>query len=225
MTLKQGAASAILRMKDGECSWHRAIVFRVEDVAVEKLIAKILLSSETKRINFSFVGKDGSKVLIDGNHFAVVAAAIKDGTISVKDGAALPDGTARYESRGNVFRFAKNLETWSRAFNALVVHESVHAYFDLSAKTLAWIDNETAGYVAQGYYLRNSGFPPQRLNEDGHPFAAYKFAKANAAGDTHDADIWLDVLKKAIAADSNYSSYINGDFTGDGGCLPGSLAA
>lgn len=183
---------------------------------MEKLIAKILLSSETKRINFSFTGKSGAAVKIDGSNFATVATALKDGKITIDDSKSIPDGYAQYDKNDNVFRFAKTLATWSRAFDALVVHESVHAYFDLTKTTMSWLDNEIAGYLAQGYYLRNSGFPAQRLDEDSHTFAAYKYAKAHAAMDSHDAGIWLDVLRKAIESDPDYKGYVGGDFVGDG---------
>jgi hypothetical protein len=187
-----------------------------EDNDMDKLITKILQSSETKRINFSFTGKSGAAVNVDGSNFATVVAALKDGTITIDNSRSIPDGTAQYQSRGNIFRFAKSLETWSRAFDALVVHESVHAYFDLTRVKMAWIDNELAGYIAQGFYLRNSGFPIARLDEDGHVFAAYKYAKAVAAKDNHDAGIWMDVLKKAIEGDSGYAGYVGTDFEGDG---------
>jgi hypothetical protein len=174
-------------------------------------------SQQRNQVDQRYVlGKGVANVKVDGSYFGTVAAALRDGTITIDNGRSIPNGTAQYQSRGNIFRFAQNLATWSRAFDALVVHESIHADFDLTKVKMAWIDNELAGYIAQGFYLRNSGFPIQRLDEDGHVFAAYKYAKAVAAEDSYDAGIWLDVLKKAIEADSGYASYVGTDFEGDG---------
>ncbi|MFN8344183.1 MAG: hypothetical protein U0X91_04230 [Spirosomataceae bacterium] len=122
-------------------------------------ILQVLKSNETRRINFNFLGDDNTTtVQIDYTAFQRVITEIEAGRITFGDPAGLPAGSdGGYRSDGNNFTI-RPVMTWSRLFNALIVHESVHAYFDILSMRLLGIDSEAAGYIAQGYYLRNSGF-------------------------------------------------------------------
>jgi hypothetical protein len=103
---------------------------------------------------------------------------------------------------------------WSRDFNALVVHESVHAFFDVTRRSIPWLDNEAVAYIAQGYYLRNSGYPAARLEED-EPYEI-GYHVANAYARNSDASNWIVTLRDKLNNDQRYSSYIHSRFRGDG---------
>jgi hypothetical protein len=130
-------------------------------------VLKILKSNETRRINFSFTGDDGTTdVSVNYVAFQKVVAAIGDGSITFGDASTLPSGSdGGYFGGSNTFTINESMH-YSRLFNALVIHESVHAYFDLLSLRLLGIDSEAAGYIAQGYYLKNAGYTraiPDRL--------------------------------------------------------------
>jgi hypothetical protein len=128
-------------------------------MSLKDQVLKILKSNETRRINFSFTGDDGTtSIAVDYRTFQRVVAAIEDGSITFGDATTLPSGSdGGYFGGSNTFTINESL-SYSRLFNALVVHESVHAYFDLTRIRLLGIDSEAAGYIAQGYYLKNSGY-------------------------------------------------------------------
>ena len=113
----------------------------------------------------------------------------------------------------NTFYLGSN-QRWSRDFNALVVHESIHAYFDLSRTEIPWVDNEAVAYISQGFYLRNSGFPESRIEFGSHFRVGYLIAGILAQGDT--APDMIAGLRSNLLSDSNYSHYITSTFRGDG---------
>src|SRR5438552_3479166 len=128
-------------------------------MGVKEQMIGILRSGETCRVNFSFTGTTGASVSVDHSTFSRVADALSDGRISVVEGRFTTD-IAMYSafadtasnSAANTFYLGQN-PRWSRTFNALIVHESVHASFDLTRTTIPWVDNEAAAYIAQGFYL------------------------------------------------------------------------
>lgn len=129
-------------------------------MALKEQVLRVLKSTETQRINFNFIGDDETTdITIDYLSFQKVIAAIESGKIVFSDPSIVPAGVdGRYESDGNRFAISASIPKFSRLFDALIVHESVHAYFDIIGKRLLGIDSEAAGYIAQGYYFRNSGF-------------------------------------------------------------------
>ncbi|HRJ88702.1 MAG: hypothetical protein JNK51_10120 [Blastocatellia bacterium] len=187
--------------------------------AKEQMI-EILRSGETSRISFSFTGSGGTQVSLDGAAFRRVATALANGDLSVVEGrftenrmvyAAWSDPENNYAS--NTFYLGSN-PRWSRDFNALVVHESVHAFFDLSRTTIPWVDNEAAGYIAQAYYLRNSGYPMSRIE-----LGSLIRLGALIVGDmTSGGDVTtlIDAIRDSLRNDPRYHSYINDTFTGNG---------
>jgi len=184
----------------------------------EQIIA-VLRSNETQRINFSFTGSTGTTISIDANGFRRVAKAIEENKINIKTGGAKP-GWASYSAfdegtfLANTFNIGENNYS-SREFNGLMVHESVHAIFDLTSITIPWVDNEAAAYIAQGYYLRNSGFKTERLDSDGMPYLGRMIVDEIRSGGEYQS-FWIDELRNSLLSDENYHSYIRGTFTGDG---------
>ncbi len=127
---------------------------------LKKKILEILKSNETRRINFSFTGDDGTQITINYTSFQRVAGAIEGGSISLGT-SSTPNADGEYLGGSNSLTISSTfLRDYgnSRLFNALIVHEAVHASFDLSRSRILAIDGEVAGYIAQGFYLRNSGY-------------------------------------------------------------------
>lgn len=189
-------------------------------MGVKQQMLEVLQSNETRRIHFSFRGTSGLTLSVGPSDFRVVAAALASDSIGIVEGRFESD-IAMYSSRAdpsdhsaaNTFYLGRN-PRWSRTFNALVVHESVHAAFDLQRRTMPWIDNEAAAYIAQGYYLRNSGYSRDRLEFGSQTSIGYLMVNEIIAGG--DADYFLNALRDSLNASPQYHSYIRGTFTGDG---------
>ncbi len=183
----------------------------------EKMIG-ILRSSDTQRIRFSFTGSTGISISVDGSSFRRVAEAIEDNSVRVQTGG-VAEGWAKYSARAegssaaNTFYIGANNYS-SRDFDGLIVHEAVHASFDLTSTTLPWIDNESAAYIAQGYYLRNSGYRTSRMNQTGMPYLGRMIVNDIISGG--DTAFWIEALRNSLLSDPQYHSYIRGTFTGDG---------
>ncbi|MEI7584265.1 hypothetical protein [Runella sp.] len=173
-------------------------------MGLKEHILQVLKSNETRRINFSFMGDDGRTIQIDYTAFQKVITAIEGGKITFGDAATLPSGSdGGYTSDGNSFTIRPAM-TWSRLFNALIVHESVHAYFDITSMRLLGIDSEAAGYIAQGYYLHNSGFT--RDIPDDLVSVGRRCINTRATGHINSDD--LTRLRSNIENDSRYASIL-----------------
>jgi hypothetical protein len=185
--------------------------------AKEQMI-QILRDSQTARIHFNYRSLTAS-ASITNRTFIQVADSLESGHLHVvpgrfQDNRLTYSAWASGDDAENTFYLGNNL-TWSRDFNALVVHESIHAHFDLASGSIPWLDNEIIAYIAQGYYLRNSGYPQSRLEED-EPYelgyrVAVEYARPNGSPNT-----WIMLLRDKLNTDSRYASYIHTRFRGDG---------
>lgn len=191
-------------------------------MGVKEQMISILRSGEAHRISFSFSGSTGATVSVNARSFARVADALADGSVRVVEGR-FPNDIAMYSSaadtpngfEANTFYLGNN-PRYSRFFNALICHESVHASFDLTRSTLPWIDNEAAAYIAQAYYARNSGLPRTSYEYGSHSILAYSIVEGMRANNTSDISFFLGELRNSLNADPMYHSYIAGQFSGDG---------
>ena len=192
-------------------------------MSLQAKILRVLRNSDTQRIRFSFRGVTAITISVNGGSFRQVAEAIESGDIAViEDRTSVPAGTGSYSGAGatvgtgrsGTFRMGR-LPDYSRAFDALVVHEAVHASLDLSRSVVPALDSETAGYIAQGFYLRNSGFKSDRLNPLDGAFFGFMIADSIAGGNGVD-DFWLDALHNFLQSATMYQSFIGGTFTGNG---------
>lgn len=179
----------------------------------------ILMSANTLRINFWFDGVNGKKIIVMGPFFVTVAAQINAQKISIVEGVADP-GTAIYTAKddgnlkANTFYLGQN-DYSSKSFEVLVVHESVHAAFDMMKATLPWIDNEVAAYIAQGFYATNAGVPDGNVSIKEYVFLGKLIANDIIAGRKID-DLVMSDLRDKLRNDPTYSGYINTNFVGDG---------
>lgn len=193
--------------------------------AKEQMIS-VLRDGDTARIRFNFNGAGvgamslGTPISIDGSVFRRVATALSNGTLHVVENhfsenkmvyAAWDDDANGYSA--NTF-YLGNTPRYSRDFNGLVVHESVHAYFDLTRFSVQWVDNEAAAYIAQAYYLRNSGYSQSRI-QIGSPLRVASLYVGDLTGGG-DAAPLLDSIRDSLRNNPDYESYIGGSFTGDG---------
>jgi len=182
-------------------------------MSLQSQMLQVLGDRQTSRISFSFSGSTGLNIEVKPSSFLRVGEAIRGERITVSEGG-VPPGTAQYDSEWNVFRVARGQE-WSRAYNALLVHEAVHAAFDLARSRLPWLDNETAAYIAQGYYLRNSGFPRSRLDELGQPYLGLLLVDSIIRDGSPDSEL-MQELQGTLLSSPQYHNYIRREFIGDG---------
>ena len=182
-------------------------------------IIRILRNTDTQRINFGFTATDGDSVKINGASFRRVADAIEKNDIKVRFGG-VPHGVAKYsawldgKSAGNTIYIGKANYS-SRDFDALMVHESVHAFFDLTRTSIQWVDNEAAAYVSQGFYLRNSGYAQKRMSTTGMPYLGRMLVNAIKEGESANS-FWMTQLIDALKTNDRYQGYIHTCFHGDG---------
>lgn len=192
----------------------------MQQMGVKEHMIEILRSGETARIRFSFRGSSGATIEIEPSHFRRVATALANGDLNVVEGrftenrmvySAFSDPQNNYAS--NTFYLGTN-PRWSRDFNGLVVHESVHAYFDLVRTRIPWVDNEAAAYIAQAYYLRNSGYRQSRLELGSLPrMGSFVVGDMIAGGDVAPL---IDALRDSLRNDPRYHAYIGDVFEGNG---------
>ena len=174
---------------------------------------QVLQDSQTRRIRYSLTGSTGTSISVDASSFRRVADAIRGETITVSEGG-VASGWAQYNARTNTFNVSTG-QQFSRAYNALLIHESVHASFDLSRSSLPWLDNEVAAYIAQGFYLRNSGFPRARLDELGQPYLGVLIVDSIIRTGSPDGTL-IEELQGTLLSSPQYHSFIRGTFAGDG---------
>lgn len=194
-------------------------------MALREDILRILRSGETMRINFSFTTTDGQTVTINPFAFKTVIDAIETGRIHIDSdrgqwtasGRATSDG--RYNWNHNTLLARPGAPRRSRVFEALIVHECVHAFLDLRRRRLPNVDSEAAGYIAQGCYLRTSNFDRNRLNQatDNEVLTGMLIADGLAHQRRVPAAL-LDELRESLRSDANYrrGGYISGIFQGNG---------
>src|SRR5436305_1635683 len=99
-------------------------------MGIKEQMIRILRSSDTQRIKFSFAGKSGTNISIDGSGFTRVAQAISDNLMHIVEGNARA-GQARYSAfedtsnhvAANTFYIGENNRS-SRIFDGLIVHEA-----------------------------------------------------------------------------------------------------
>lgn len=135
-------------------------------MGVKEQMVAVLQSEESGRIRFNY--SSGQVVVnVTADMFRRVASALAKGRLKIVEGRH-DRNTISYSARkdaddaSNTFYLGMNNRS-SRDFNALIIHESIHAFFDISKIEIPWADNEAVAYIAQGYYLRNSGFPESRM--------------------------------------------------------------
>lgn len=178
----------------------------------------ILTSRNTQGINFWFKGVNGNQVFVLAPDFIFAAFSIKSNTINIVEGNADP-GKAIYTARNDGALRANTMyigqTNYSQSFEALIVHETVHAIHDLKRAVIPWMDSEVAAYIAQGFYAYNAGIPDEHISRKEHIYLGKLMAGDFAVNGIID-DMWLDELRDNLRNDPTYAGYINSNFIGDG---------
>ncbi len=178
------------------------------NAAITQTVLGVLRNAHTQRINFNFANMN-----ITPNDFALVAQAIEQGKITVMEGG-VSDGLAKYTaadegtSKANTMYVGKST-TSQDILHSLLVHEAVHAAFDLKRIFVPWIDNEMIAYIAQGFYLKSLGV------EGGLSQMAILGLFIAQSYPNIDQE-FVDDLRNSLFADPTYHGYIRGNFQGDG---------
>ncbi|MGH9819199.1 MAG: hypothetical protein ACRD43_03435, partial [Pyrinomonadaceae bacterium] len=149
------------------------------------------------------------------NSFTTVAHAIEQGHIHLHEGG-VPQGVAVYNRWHNRLSIGVGGRQ-SRIFEALIIHEAVHAFFDRRHISLPEVDSEAAGYIAQGCYLRTSNFDRNRLGQSENNEVLTGMLIADGIAARHGVStVNLNELRASLFADNHYRRYINGTFAGNG---------
>jgi len=182
---------------------------------MKQTVIDVLKNSHTQKIRFTYVGTTGWVLRILPNDFITIALAIDNNKIDVQKGGAAA-GKARYSiknngnSKANTFYLGRN-NTSQTVYDSLLVHESVHAIFDLKGLTMPWLDNEVIAYIAQGFYIMSAGEDAGLSKE-----ALLGLEIAKIFPNIKKDPFFLDELKGSLLTNPMYHDYIRGTFVGDG---------
>lgn len=119
---------------------------------MKQMILDTLERPEIRQMAYGF-----GTVYINAMNFEGVKQALDDGKISAKYSSKLPANSAKYVYTDNKYVLGFRQLRGDSNREAVIVHESVHAIFDVEVKPLAVKDSEAAAYIAQSlfYYFRN----------------------------------------------------------------------
>jgi hypothetical protein len=126
-------------------------------------IIQILSSPEASRIRFSFlVGT--TRFTIFSQTFQRVARAFRHGHIRINFSATMPSGVrARYHSDTDTMDLTSLI---GRRDEGAILHECLHAYYDIEKTAIDAPHEEGAAYVVTALYYQMSGAtPPRQGNE------------------------------------------------------------
>lgn len=182
---------------------------------MRQTVIDTLRDNHTRTIGFTLTGTTGMRIRVSPRDFLTVATAIENGTINVVEGGA-PKGKAKYTLTNDGNDVANTLyvgekDASDNVFKSLLVHESVHAIFDLKRATMPWLDNEVVAYISQGFYVKSAG-------EDGglSEQAMLGLEIARAFNEIEEDPFWLENLRGSLLSSPTYHGYIRGEFRGDG---------
>lgn len=130
-------------------------------MAMRDEVLDVLNSAAVRRISFSFSTLHGGTVSVNAMTFQRVADAINAGRVAVAEERRAGQG-GMYDAFPADTTLSGELTARQtrnrRKERAYVVHESVHASFDLTrTQNFAEIENEAACFLAQFLFLRHAG--------------------------------------------------------------------
>ncbi len=187
-------------------------------MSLEQDMINILQNQKTRQISFSFTSSVGGTVTVNYSTFQRIIQGLQNNRFEVTDQGAPPGGAAYNPNSsiaGRSGRFKLNPTGGVQAaFESLVVHESVHASFDLTRSTLPWVDNEAAAHIAQGYYYYLSNVSPNIITFEPVRIARQLAEYIADSGFMHGQN--LQELRNSLLAAQPYQRYIHGTSTGNG---------
>jgi hypothetical protein len=124
-------------------------------MSLKTRVLQVLNGPTVARIRFRFPIR-GSHVTITPQTFHHVARAIVSGRVTVQSPKHLsPGAAAQYNARANTLEIKS---VAGRLNEAYVVHESLHAAYDLLRTGIDANAEEASGYVCSALYCRMTGF-------------------------------------------------------------------
>lgn len=121
-------------------------------IPMKQIVLNTLDKPEIRKIAFGF-----GTIYINALSFESVKEAIKKDKIKVEYKSSLGANTAKYRYTANTLFLGFKDTGGSTDREALIVHECVHAIFDIAGKTMLVKQSEAAAYVTQVlyFYYRN----------------------------------------------------------------------
>ena len=150
-------------------------------------VLRLLTTGASRRISFSFSTAGGRTVTVNESTFDRVALAITSITppqVHLVIGTSRAGTSAEYFASANPARGIAQPNTLlvppviGRETESLILHESVHASFDLTRSPLDVAHEEAAAYIVSYVYYRRTGMSPSRTGRPGIAAAARPIADA-----------------------------------------------
>ncbi len=168
----------------------------------QRMVKSVLNDSDTQKIkSFSFSG-----IGFDAKTFPVLAGFIDREQIKVEYDSS-KDGSAEYDYKTNTifvgFRFAGTYTN-----TALVVHECVHAVYDVAKTKMSVAISEAVAYIVQCQYVYANAGPGKRLSsQNSKKDAVFQQAWMIAASIQEGKPISMLEKNNLIAAVSEHPYY------------------
>lgn len=185
-------------------------------------IINFLSTGTSQRISFSFVSSTGVTVTVNNTTFQRVANAIHSGRVNLVETTTFAAGVgAEYLAQGDPARSlpANTLRVppqIGRLDEGGLIHESVHASFDLTLSGgVNASEEEATAYIAEYVYYRRTGLSPRRIVRDSITRAAQPIANAVVNHQPITA-AQINALAKAITGHPTYTSMPTGPYQQDG---------
>ena len=134
-------------------------------MSARERIIQILSGPEASRIRFSFpVGK--TAMTISSHTFQRVARAFRHGHIRINITNNFPGSVRAIYHPSGTLDVSPILGRLQEGF---VMHECIHAYYDIEKTAIDALHEESAGYVVQSLYYRMTGFTRPEWEETIEP--------------------------------------------------------
>lgn len=184
-------------------------------MALKDLVINTLDNANVSRIVFSF-----GPVTVNAAGYTSVKEAVRADRITVVYVPALGANVAVYRYSHNVFRLGFRSIGGSADKQALLVHESTHAIFDINDMDMKVKESEAGAYIAQSmffYYLNEQAIRGGATPTFQNPILRAAWPIAQAATSTPNISIpSLAPLYTAIANSRQYGGQAEDDIDFDG---------
>jgi hypothetical protein len=127
-----------------------------------KRALELLRGPVAARIRFSFPNR-GAVITINRSTFERTAKFIEQGKVKIKPPTTLPPGAGASQNKGNnEIQMRRPTGRWDEAS---LLHECLHAFFDVTVTGMSATDEEAAAYVVTALYCRMTGLKQERWGE------------------------------------------------------------
>ena len=184
-------------------------------------VLKLLRGREATRMNFQFPGGAGD-IIVSKASFETVATAIDAGKVNVSQVTTLPAGVGAQYTGTGTGNLMEVPQIVGRVQEAYVMHECLHAYFDLIKSNVQDVPEEAAAYVIADLYAKMTNLKDDRLSgtpfDEARPLASAILkhqARGSAGVPVVDATAWATLIA-AVRSVPDYSGLGTGSTGHDG---------